>query len=99
MAPLRSAAFRALPALLIFSSATAFAPPSGVGSLGAIGARRGALCSGLGRGAALRCTRRVGGVQMQEEQGYTKKQILREEIEAPFRKVLPPLKFVSGWTG
>ena len=37
---------------------------------------------------------------MQEEQGYTKKQILREEIEAPFRKVLAPLlQGVLGQTG
>ncbi|KAJ1481413.1 hypothetical protein T484DRAFT_1807467 [Baffinella frigidus] len=57
----RCAASLALPALMLASSAAAFAPPSGAGVL--------------------------GGLRMQEEQGYTKKQILREEIEAPFRKV------------
>jgi hypothetical protein len=95
----RCAASLALPALMLASSAAAFAPPSGAGVLGALGARRGALCGGMGRAPqALRVNwqNRAGGLRMQEEQGYTKKQILREEIEAPFRKVLPPLQGVLG---
>jgi hypothetical protein len=94
----------ALAALVLATSAAAFTSPATHGVMSRYCSGQPAVCGMLRRpgGALLRRSDAGAGVpRMQEdasEGGYTRKQILREEIEAPFRKVrlfLVPASFAS----